>query len=256
MHISSRQLPAKPIRRFATGFAVVALAVAGGAVLDAIIASPPAHALVVYDPTNYAQNVLTAARALRQVNNQIQSLQNEAQGLANQAKNLSTVSFPELQALTQTLQKIDTLMGQAQNIQFKVASVDQQFSKLYPDAFSQSLKLDDEVTAARSRLDAEVTAYRHTAVMQAQIAENVEADATTMNALVQRSQGAEGTLQALQVTNQLLALSAKQQFQIQQMLAAQFRSQTVGDANRAQAESEAQAAMKKFLGSGSAYTPN
>ncbi|WP_395331937.1 P-type conjugative transfer protein TrbJ [Novosphingobium sp. BL-8H] len=255
MQISSRPFPTKPIRRFGTGVAVVALVATCGLVLDAMIASPPAHALVVYDPSNYAQNVLTAARALKQVNNQIQSLQNEAQSLANQAKNLSTVSFPELQALTQTLQKIDILMGQAQNIQFKIASVDQEFSRLYPGAFSQSLKLDEQVTAARSRLDTEVTAYRHTAVMQAQIAENVEADATTMNALVQRSQGAEGALQALQVTNQLLALTAKQQFQIQQMLAAQFRAQSVGDANRAQAESEAQAAMTKFLGSGSAYTP-
>jgi type IV secretion system protein TrbJ len=31
--------------------------------------------LVVFDPNNYAQNVLTAARALQQVNNQIVSLQ-------------------------------------------------------------------------------------------------------------------------------------------------------------------------------------
>ena len=30
---------------------------------------------VVFDPNNYAQNVLTAARALQQINNQIVSLQ-------------------------------------------------------------------------------------------------------------------------------------------------------------------------------------
>lgn len=256
MKISSRPHAPKPPRKVGAGICMLALVAAGGIVFDAMIASPPAHALVVYDPTNYAQNVLTAARALQQVNNQIKSLQNEAQSLVNQAKNLSTVSFPELQALTQALQKIATLMGQAQTIQFKVASVDQQFSKLYPDAFSQSLKLDDQVTAARSRLDTQVAAYRQTVTMQAQIAENVEADATTMNALVQRSQGAEGTLQALQVTNQLLALTAKQQFQIQQMLAAQFRAQAVSDANSAQSESEADAATRKFLGTGSAYTPN
>jgi len=256
MKLSSRPHAPKSARKLGAGISALALVAAGGVLFEAMIASPPAHALVVYDPTNYAQNVLTAARALQQVNNQIKSLQNEAQSLANQAKNLSTVSFPELQALTQTLQKIDTLMGQAQNIQFKVASVDQQFSKLYPDAFSQSLKLDDQVTAARSRLDTQVAAYRQSVTMQAQIAENVEADATTMNALVQRSQGAEGTLQALQVTNQLLALTAKQQFQVQQMLATQFRAQAVSDANRAQSESEADATTRKFLGTGSAYTPN
>jgi len=31
----------------------------------------PAHAIIVYDPTNYAQNVLQAARALEQITNQI-----------------------------------------------------------------------------------------------------------------------------------------------------------------------------------------
>jgi type IV secretion system protein TrbJ len=42
--------------------------------------------LVVFDPNNYAQNVLTAARALEQFNNQITSLQNQALMLINQAK--------------------------------------------------------------------------------------------------------------------------------------------------------------------------
>jgi len=49
--------------------------------------------LVVFDPNNYAQNVLTAARALQQINNQIVSLQNQAQMLINQARNLATLPF-------------------------------------------------------------------------------------------------------------------------------------------------------------------
>ncbi|GFE77050.1 P-type conjugative transfer protein TrbJ [Novosphingobium sp. TCA1] len=216
----------------------------------------PAHALVVYDPTNHAQNVLTAARALQQVNNQIQSLQNQAQSLVNQARNLSSVRFPELQALTDTLRKIDVLMGQAQGIEFKVASADQQFAQLYPDAYRQSLKLDDRVAASRARMDAQVAAYRKTVTLQAQIAENVAADAATLNSLVERSQGAEGALQVQQAANQLLALTAKQQFQIQQMMAAQYRADAVRESNRAQEAAEAQAATTKFLGSGSAYTPN
>ena len=37
---------------------------------------PTAEQTVVYDPSNYAQNVLQAARALQQINNQVTSLQN------------------------------------------------------------------------------------------------------------------------------------------------------------------------------------
>src|SRR3546814_16080231 len=53
----------------------------------------PAHAQfggIVYDPTNYAQNLLTATRALQQIKNQNTSPQNEATGLLNQTRNLTT----------------------------------------------------------------------------------------------------------------------------------------------------------------------
>ena len=53
--------------------------VAGVAALSIAAASVPAHAQwIVFDPTNFAQNVLTAARELQQVNNEIQSLENQA----------------------------------------------------------------------------------------------------------------------------------------------------------------------------------
>ena len=59
--------------------------------------SPPSPAgaqFVVFDPSNYAQNVLTATRELQQVNNEIQSLQNEATMLTNQARNLAARGPP------------------------------------------------------------------------------------------------------------------------------------------------------------------
>ena len=51
---------------------------------------PPAQAQwTVFDPQNYAQNLLEAARALQQINNQIQALQNQAVMLQNMATNLN-----------------------------------------------------------------------------------------------------------------------------------------------------------------------
>ena len=182
-------------------------------------------------------------------------MQNQARSLLNQAKNLTTIDFPELQALTQTLQQVDRLMGQAQGIRLQVSGLDQQFHQLFPQSFGQALRMNDQVVAARSRLDTAMSAYQHTMTVQAQVAENVTADAQTLSSLVAKSQGAEGSLQAQQATNQLLALSAKQQFQIQNVMAAQFRAETIERARQTQAQIDAQAATKKFLGSGTAYTP-
>lgn len=216
----------------------------------------PAHAqITVFDPNNYSQNLLTAARTLQQINNQIQSLQNEAAIILNQAKNLAQVDFPELDALRQTIQQIDVLMGQAQGVGFRVDGLDQQFRQLFPRDLGSALRTNQQVIAARGRLDNVMSSFRHTMGVQAQVVENVAADARTLEALAARSQGAQGALAAQQTTNQLLALTAKQQFQIQTLMAAQYRAVSMEAARRAQAEADARAATKKFLGSGNAYTP-
>src|SRR3546814_17506165 len=110
-----------PFRKFLIASAL-GLGATGALVMGVTVPSTPARAqFTVFDPSNYSQNLLTAARTLQQVNNQIQSLQNEATMLINQAKNLSRIDFPQLQAITQNLQQIDRLMGQAQAIRFQVS---------------------------------------------------------------------------------------------------------------------------------------
>ena len=235
---------------------IIALCTACSVIAVTTVAATPAQAVIVFDPSNYSQNILTAARTLEQINNQIRMLQNQATSLTNQAKNLTTVSFPELQAITQTIQQINQLMGQAQGIQFRVAGLDQQFRQMFPQSFNQALTVNARVVAARTRLDTSMAAYKQTMMVQSRVAENVEADAQALSAIVARSQGAEGALQVAQATNQLLALTAKQQFQIQQLMAAQYRAEAIEQARKVQAEAEAKAATVKFLGTGSDYTPH
>jgi P-type conjugative transfer protein TrbJ len=217
--------------------------------------SPASAQMSVFDPSNYAQNVLTAARTLTQINNQIQSLQNQAQMLANMGRNLSRIDFPQLQQLQQRLGQIDQLMGQAQGIDFRVGQLDTQFRQLFPANFDQLLRRDQRVAAARARLDAAMSAFRQTMGVQSQIVDNVHSDTEALAQIVARSQGAEGSLQAQQATNQLLALTAKQQLQIQNIMAAQFRAQAVAQAGQAQIEQESRESVRRFLGDGHAYTP-
>src|SRR3546814_8691398 len=85
----------------------LSLGAAGSLTMALIVPTTPAQAIIVFDPYNYSQNILTAARTLQQINNQIRMLQNQATSLINQAKKLTTISFTELQALQQTIsQKI------------------------------------------------------------------------------------------------------------------------------------------------------
>ena len=233
------------------------LAILAGTALPvgtALLLPAPAHAMPVFDATNYAQNLLQASRALDQVNNQIRSLQNEAAMLQNMAKNLQRIDFPQLQQLKSAMQRIDGLMGQAKGIDFRVAALDQRVQVLFPGASGGLLTGNSAVAAARARLDAASTAYREAMGVQAQIAENVEDDSALLADLAGRSQSAEGSLQAQQSANQLAALAIKQQLQLQQLMASEFRSAAIERARRAQAESDGRAATIRFLGSGRAYT--
>lgn len=235
--------------------AVFGLGACGSLAMGLVTATPARAQLTVFDPSNYAQNILTAARTLQSVNQQIQQLQNEARMLVNMDKNLKRVDFPQLDAIKQKLAEIDQLMGRAQAIDFRVDQLDDKFQSLFPKDFASALRTDARVRDARTRLDASMGAFRQTMTVQAQVVENIQSDAQALADIVARSQGAEGSLQAQQATNQLLALTTKQQFQLQQMMAAQFRSEAVEQARRATQAAEARAATKKFLGSGSAYTP-
>ena len=244
-----------PARKFLIATAL-GLGATGSLAMGVLTTSAPASAqIATFDAGNYSQNILTAARTLQQINNQIQSLQNEASMLINQAKNLSKIDFPQLQAITEKLQAIDRLMGQAQGISFRVDGIDEQYRKLFPEAFDAALKRDGQVAAAKARLHAQMSAFRQTMGVQSQVVENVQADAQTLSELVSKSQGAEGALQVTQATNQLLALTAKQQFQIQNLMAAQYRAQSTEAARRARAEIDGRSRTRKFLGNGSAYTP-
>ncbi len=220
-----------------------------------IVPLSPAAAIPVFDATNYAQNILQAARALEQINHQIASLQNEAQMLQNMARNLERIDFPQLERVTSAMQRIDQLMGQAQGIDFRIDQLDERIRTLFPGEVQRVLGRDQRVAQARARLDAAMAGYRQAMSVQAQVVENVREDAGTLAELVDRSQGAVGSLQVGQAANQLLALSIKQQMQLQDLMATEFRGAALERARRAQAEEDGRAATRRFLGQGRAYTP-
>lgn len=237
----------------------MALALAAGSTVSIgwtfALPSSPAAAIPVFDATNYTQNVVQAARALEQINNQIQSLQNEASMLRNMARNLERIDFPQLRQISSSLKEIDRLMGEARGIGFKVDRMEQQFRTLFPGSVDRILKTDARAVEARARLDSALESFRHSMTVQAEVVSQVRDDAELLSELSSRSDGAVGSLQAQQAANQLLALSTKQQLQLQELMAAEYRSRSIERARRVQAEAEAKAATKRFLGSGKAYTP-
>lgn len=231
------------------------LLLSGGSALLLALAATPAHAQfggIVYDPSNYSQNVLTAARTLEQINNQIRSLQNEAEGLINDAKNLASLPFSSLAALQAQIDKTKQLLGNAQRIAYSVQSIDQAFDARYrPASMSGSDKA--LVDNAKARWADSVAAFEDALKVQAGVVGNIDGARDAMGRLVDSSQSASGALQAAQAGNQLLALQARQVADLTALLAAQGRAQSLEAAQRAAAQDQAREQLRRFLAPGTGY---
>lgn len=220
-----------------------------------LLAFQPANAFTVIDPTNLLQNTLTAVRTLEMVNNQVSQLQNETQMLLNQARHLATLDYDVVNRLRVSLASTERLLAEAQGLAYDVQRLDQEFARLYPAEYASSVSSQHLAQEARERwkqgLDGLHTAMR----VQAQVTQNLAQDESVLADLVQQSQSAGGALQAAQATNQLLALQAKQSIQAQQLQITQNRAIALELARQAAAGEEARELRRRFMGSGTPYTP-
>ena len=235
-------------RHIMSAVAMVALAVASAE------PAPAQFGGIVYDPSNYAQNVLTAARSLEQINHQIEMLQNQATALINEARNLASLPFSSIAQLQAQVKRTQQLLGSARRIAYDVQSIDKAFTAHYKGV---SLASSDQalVAGAKDRWANSVAAFEDALKVQAGVVGNIDGARETMSSLVTSSQSATGALQAAQAGNQLLALQSQQLSDLTALMAAQGRAQALDAAQRAAAQDQAREQLRRFLAPGTGYRP-
>ena len=231
----------------------IRLLAAASAVAFSITLSGPSSALIVFDPSNYTQNVLQAARALDQINNQIQSLENQATSLINQAKNLASLPYSSLSQIEQSINRTEQLLSQAQGIAYSVQSIDQAFTQTYPQSYSGSTSSQQLLSDAQQPWTNALTGFQDAMRVQAGIVQNLDTTRTQIDALVSSSQSAQGALQSVQAGNQLLALQTKQLTDLTALIAAQGRAQALDGARQTEDLAQARTQLNQFLSNGSGY---
>ena len=208
--------------------------------LTPMLATPAQAQWTVFDPTNYVQNVLTAARSLQQITNQITSLQNEAQMLINQARNLASLPYSSLQQLQQSVQRTQQLLQQAQNIAYDVQQIDQAFQTKYANV-SMSASDAQLIADAKTRWQNTVGGLQDAMRVQATVVGNIDTNRTQMSAPV--------------ADNQLLALQAQQLADLTAVIAANGRAQALQSAEQAAAAEQGREQRRRFLTPGTGYQP-
>ena len=227
--------------------AMLAVLLAGSSV-TAIGTSAPAAAQVggiVHDPRNYAQNILTAARTLEQINNQISMLQNQATSLVNEGRNLTSLPVSTLQELQGQVDRTRQLLGQAQRVAFDVGDIQLAFDARYKGA-ALSGSQAAMVANAEARWNDSVGAFQDAMKVQAGVVTNMGVTRQSIGTLVSASQSATGALQAAQAGNQILAVQSQQLSDLAAAIAAQGRAQMLDAARSAAAEAEGRERFRRF----------
>ena len=223
--------------------------VLGALMGTALAGTGPALAQVaVFDAGNYAQNVLQAARALAQIENQVAALQNQARMLLNQARNLVPLRASDLGSLGADMARINALLADAGRVANQVADIREAFGRDYSGTGSDAAL----AAAADARWRNSLEAFRHVLEVQATVAQTAAATDAAAEAIAARSSGAEGALQAAQAGNELLAVQAKELSDLTAILSAQSRAEALEAAGRAAAAAEGRARLKAFLTKGPA----
>ncbi len=211
--------------------------------------------MMVYDPSNYAQNVLQAARALQQINNQITSLQNQTQMLLNQAKNLTSLPYSSLQTIEQSLARTQQLLNEAQRLAYDVNQIEQGFQRHYPQGYTGATSSQQLISDAKERWQNSLAAYQDALRVQAGAVANLDTTRTDTEALVSSSQSAVGALQAVQAGNQLVALQTRQLADLTAVVASQSRAQSLAGARTTANQEQAREQLSRFLGGTQNYQP-
>ncbi|MEJ6394372.1 P-type conjugative transfer protein TrbJ [Gymnodinialimonas sp. 2305UL16-5] len=209
---------------------------------------------IVYDPQNHAENILSSALALEQINNQIAQIQNQAQMLMNDALNLANLPHSSLAQLQEAIGETQRLLADAQSLAFDVANIEQAFTQDYGTAAAHD-DFDEMIAGARERWETSIAGFEDALRVQAGVVGNIEGARTQMDALIRESQGAVGALQVAQAGNQLLALQSTQIADLTAAIAAQNRAEALEAARVASAEAQGRANLARFLDYGGGYSP-
>lgn len=214
---------------------------------------PVSAQIAVFDPTNYVQNLQTAANTLRQIEHQITSLQNQAQMLLNQARQLASLPTTLLNDIDQNFTQTLNLLRQAERVAYDVQSIEQAMSKY--QNFNGAQTNQQLISGARERWQNSLSAFQHSLGVGATAVNNLPSTQAQTDTLVSASQAAVGVLQAGQAGNQLLAVQTRQLSDLTAIVAAQNRAQALEMARQGAAEDQAREQVRRFLTGGQGYQP-
>lgn len=192
-----------------------------------------AHAgAVVYDPTNYVQNYISALQSVRQtvleaqtVAQQIMQLRNEVQMIINQGLMLANLPTSLQNEIMNSFRSLETVMANSRGIVQDYNGLQSQFDDLFKtDDYTGWTGADYKNSVAR--LGQETLDAANNAMEAQGLIADLEADSVALDSLMTASKSAQGQLSALQAANEISGLMTQNLMRLETIVASSAKAQT------------------------------
>ena len=203
---------------------------------------------VVFDPTNFARNVMHYTARLQQMSMQVQQLQ-------QQIVAMQKLGNPNWRQINATLAQADVLMQQGQSLAYSLSAIDAEFQKTFPGVQVFQNYLADETTQATRTLATMRGALN--AVNRA--AQDFPTSVARLQAMKQQLGSIQGHEQALELNGTIGMYSAEELTMLHRAISALTNVQAVYYADQVNSEAQRQATFRARLAAmsapGPAYAP-
>ncbi len=206
---------------------------------------------IVFDPSVFAQTVMTYAKEVQtaintttQIQNQLQSLQNEARNLANMDLGSAAANMAGIQ---QNLNALLQMQNSMKGLTMDYARWQTEWDKVYKDFASlNGMSGKDYAAQAKKILDQTNNATYDAMRAQGLVAQ-IGNDSANLQSLLSASRSAGGALAAAQAGNQIAGMTAQQLMRLEQIMASSYRAQSSYFAAEAQKKAMSDADSSRFF---------
>lgn len=235
---------------------------------SSLVVTPVRGGAVVYDPTNWVQNLVSAIQNVQQavleasqVAQQLTQIQNEVQMLINQGKMLAQLPTSLQSDIINSIRGLETLIANSRGLVMDYNGLQGQFDNLYKTDDYSGWTGEDYRNSVDALSQETIDAANNAMEAQGLVAD-LSDDRVALNSLLGSSKSAQGQLQALQAANEIAGIMITNLMRLETIIAESARAESIVIAANAKLKKDATARFLtglntlKNLGKGSpSFTP-
>lgn len=198
---------------------------------------------VVFDPSNFGQNVLTATRMATSLANEAEQIQNQLDQYQDMLTHGERITHPQWSEIKGLLNQLSHITAQGDALAYSMPDLDGMFKAAFP-GYKAPTDWGSEYEAwTKNGLDTLKGVLKGLGIQHQEMASEQD----RLQAIQSLSDGAVGRMQAIQAANMIASEQTQQMAKLRQIIMMQTNAQSVYYAHQINTDAAQEAKMQQWL---------